>query len=227
MENTQEAPLLFMDTFIQGVISATQAMSYLEAIAALLGIAYLVLAIRENSLCWYAAFGNTAILSWLFFDVSLVMESALNVYYLVMAIYGWYIWNYSPEKQAIKNETQLKLPISTWSAKQHTMAIGGVLIISFISGYLLSENTRAAMPYLDSFTTWGAVLTTYMVVKKILENWIYWLIINSLAIYLYIDRELYLIALQMMVYTVMVFFGYARWLSVYQSQNEPKSISAT
>lgn len=220
MEADIQTPASFTNSFIQGVISAAQAMSYWEVIAVLLGVAYLVLAMRENSLCWYAAFGSTAIFSWLFFDVSLVMESALNVYYLVMAIYGWYVWNKKPQNSAMQNELKPKLPISTWSGKQHLLAIGSVLALTFASGFLLSENTSAVMPYLDSFTTWGAVLTTYMVAKKVLENWIYWFVIDALAIYLYIDRELYLTALLMGVYVVMVVFGYAAWLKIYKTQNE-------
>lgn len=220
MDTDIQPTLSFSDAFSQGVISAAQAMSYWEVIAVLLGIAYLVLAMRENSLCWYAAFGSTAIFSWLFFDVSLIMESALNVYYLVMAIYGWYVWNKKPQNSAMQNELKPKLPISTWSGKQHLLAIGSVLVLTFTSGFLLSENTTAVMPYLDSFTTWGAVLTTYMVAKKVLENWIYWLVIDALAIYLYIDRELYLTALLMGVYVVMVVFGYVAWLKIYKSQNE-------
>ncbi|NVK38565.1 MAG: nicotinamide mononucleotide transporter [Gammaproteobacteria bacterium] len=226
MENDLQATQSFSDAFIQGVISAAQAMSYWEVIAVVLGIAYLVLAMRENSLCWYAAFGSTAIFSWLFFDVSLVMESALNVYYLAMAVYGWYVWNKQPQNSAMQNELTPKLPISTWSGKQHTLAIGGVLALTFLSGYLLSENTTAVMPYLDSFTTWGAVLTTYMVAKKVLENWIYWFVIDAIAIYLYIDRELYLTALLMGVYVIMVIFGYAAWLKVYKDQNANHSAQA-
>ena len=220
MNSAQEQTQSFSDAFIQGVISAAQAMSYWEVIAVALGIAYLVLAMRENSLCWYAAFGSTAIFSWLFFDVSLVMESALNVYYLVMAVYGWYVWNKKPQNSAMQNEITPKLAISTWSAKQHTFAIGSVLALTFISGFLLSENTTAVLPYLDSFTTWGAVLTTYMVAKKVLENWIYWFVIDAIAIYLYIDRELYLTALLMAIYVIMVVFGYTAWFKIYKSQND-------
>ena len=209
------------DTFSQGLISAIHAMSYWEVIAVILGIAYLVLAMRENSLCWYAAFGSTAIFTWLFFDVSLLMESALNVYYLIMAIYGWYVWNKQPQKSPMQNEMQTKLPISTWTGMQHCIAIGGIIFMSLASGYLLSENTTAVMPYLDSFTTWGAVLTTYMVAKKVLENWIYWFVIDGVAIYLYLDRELYLTALLMLIYVILVIFGFASWLKTYQNQNNP------
>lgn len=217
-ENTQSSSLL--ETISQGILSAAQAMSYWEVIAVFLGVAYLVLAMRENSLCWYAAFGSTIIFSWLFFDVSLLMESALNIYYLAMAIYGWYVWNKKPQNSAMQNELNPKLPISTWTVKQHGLAIGCILTMTLTSGYLLAENTTAVMPYLDSFTTWGAVLTTYMVAKKVLENWIYWFVIDAVSIYLYMDRELYLTALLMAVYVIMVIFGYNAWLKTYNKQTQ-------
>jgi nicotinamide mononucleotide transporter len=202
----------FTDTFTQGVTTALQAMSFLEVIAVLLGLAYLILAMKENSLCWYAAFVSTAIFSWVFFDVSLLMESALNVYYLAMAVYGWYVWNNSNDK----NNESNPLPVTTWSIKQHSLAIASTVLLSLFSGYFLNNHTTAVMPYLDSFTTWGAVLTTYMVAKKVLENWIYWIVIDTLAIYLYIDRELYLTALQMAVYVVLCFVGFKAWLHSYE-----------
>jgi len=96
-----------------------------------------------------------------------------------------------------------------------------VIILSLLSGYLLNNHTTAVMPYLDSFTTWGAVLTTYMVAKKILENWIYWIVIDTLAIYLYVDRELYLTAFLMMVYVVLAIFGFKIWLKTYQQNKQP------
>lgn len=210
-------------SILDGLMQGALAMSYWEVLAALLSVAYLVLAMRQNSLCWYAGFASTAILSWLFWDASLLMESALNIYYLAMAIYGWYMWNYGNSK---KTSTNSQLPITAWSIKQHIMAIIGVVLCSFLSGYLLTQNTSAALPYLDSFTTWGAVLTTYMVAKKILENWIYWIVIDLLAAYMYADRGLYVLSLQMLIFVFMCFFGFKTWLTAYRQQSQRSSSPA-
>ena len=208
-----------MDEIYQSVISAAQAMSIWEVIAVLLGFAYLALIMRQNILGWYAAFGSTAIFSWLFWDVSLVMESALNVYYLAMAVYGWRVWkNSEREKQHNTVVSDAIKPIQTWSLYRHVVVISGIILLSLATGYGLEQNTSAALPYLDSFTTWGAVITTYMVAQKVLENWLYWLVIDTVAIYLYVDRELYLIALQMVVYIVMIFIGWHLWAKEYQKQ---------
>lgn len=212
-----------MDAFYQGVLTAIEAMSLWEVAAVFLGIAYLVLAMRQNILCWYAAFGSTAIFSWLFWDASLVMESGLNVYYLIMAIYGWWVWR-GNSSQA-KNEDTPVL-IKTWSLSRHAIIITSVIVASLVSGYGLEKNTSAALPYLDSFTTWGAVITTYLVTQKVLENWLYWLVIDTVAIYLYIDRELYLTALLMAVYVVLAVIGWFMWSKEYQKQNTSYSTQA-
>lgn len=201
-----------VDAFYEGIVAAAQAMSILEVVAVILGIAYLVLAMRQSMLCWYAAFGSTAIFSWLFWDVSLVMESGLNVYYLIMAIYGWSVWRGNKEK------SETNVAIKTWSLSRHALVISGVILMSLATGYGLEKNTSAALPYLDSFTTWGAVITTYMVAQKVLENWLYWLVIDTVAIYLFIDRELYLTALLMVVYVVLATIGWFMWLKEYRQQ---------
>lgn len=209
-----------MDAFYEGIIAAAQAMSIWEVVAVILGIAYLVLAMRQSILCWYAAFGSTAIFSWLFWDVSLVMESGLNVYYLIMAIYGWSVWRGNKEK------SETNVAIKTWSLSRHALVISGIILMSLATGYGLEKNTSAALPYLDSFTTWGAVITTYMVAQKVLENWLYWLVIDTVAIYLFIDRELYLTALLMVVYVVLATIGWFMWLKEYRQQTELPSNQA-
>jgi nicotinamide mononucleotide transporter len=184
----------------------------LETLAVALGVAYLVLAMRENSLCWYCAFFSTALYVWIFGDVSLYMESALNVYYMGMAIYGWFQW----QRGGINHEG---LEIIRWTAKQHGLAISAIVLAALVSGYLLSIGTDARLPYLDSLTTWGSILTTVMVARKVLENWLYWIVINSISIYLYLDRGLEQTASMFMLYLVLAILGYYAWRKKHAGQN--------
>lgn len=184
----------------------------LETLAVVLGIGYLLLAMLESSLCWYFAFFSTALYVWIFGDVSLYMESALNVYYMAMAIYGWLQWQRGgADKSGVK--------IIRWTAKQHTVGIVIILAASVTSGYLLSSNTAAKLPYLDSFTTWGSVFTTIMVARKVLENWLYWIVINSVSIYLYIDRGLDQTAVMFFLYLGLATVGFLMWTKAYDAQN--------
>lgn len=203
-----------MDNIVSQMTAALAAQSLPEVIAVVLGLAYLVLAMRQSNWCWYAAFGSTAIFSWLFWDVSLLMESALNVYYLLMALYGWWAWQHSAA-----DETTEELPIQRWNLTQHMLTLAAIAGLTLVSGALLHSNTSAVMPYLDSFTTWGAVITTWMVTRKVLENWLYWIVIDAVAIYLYIDRELYLTATLMAIYVVLAAIGWFVWHKDYRDQS--------
>ena len=184
-------------------------MMVLEVFAVIFAIAYLLLAVRQNILCWYAAFFSTSIYIYLYWDVSLYMESILNIYYLLMAIYGWINWSNRKEK--------INLPIKEWSLNKHFYSIIFIIFLSLLSGFLLN-NTEAARPYLDSFTTWGSVFTTYMVTQKILSNWLYWLVINCVGIFLNIDKELYLTALLLLSYQVISILGFINWRKSYYEQ---------
>ena len=191
--------------------------SLLELLAVVFAVAYLVLAVRENSLCWYAAGISTLIFLFIFWNVKLYMESGLQIYYLAMAFYGWYQW------RDAQTET-VSLRVSKWRAKQHIVALVLIAALTFVTGSLLNSGTDTNMPYLDSFTTWASVVTTFMVARKILENWLYWLVIDSVSIYLYLDRELYFTSLLFAIYIVIIFFGWFAWNRSYR-QREIKAIS--
>jgi len=185
--------------------------SLLELVAVVFAVAYLVLAVKENSLCWYAAGISTLIFLFIFWDVKLYMESGLQIYYLAMAFYGWYQW------RGAQTET-VSLRVSKWRAKQHVVALALIATLTFVSGSLLNSGTDANLPYLDSFTTWASVVTTFMVARKILENWFYWLVIDSVSIYLYLDRELYFTSLLFAIYVVIIFFGWFAWNRSYRQR---------
>ena len=182
-----------------------------ELLAVLLSIAYLLLALRENSLCWYCALLSTAIYTALFWDVSLLMESALNVFYMAMAVYGWRQWRGSKGLDVNAEAQQSAIEISSWPLHKHVLAWGLIALLTGVSGSLLANNTTAALPYLDSFTTWGSVLTTWMVTQKIIENWLYWIVIDAVSIFLYLDRGLHLTSLLFVAYVIIVVFGYFAW----------------
>ena len=89
---------------------------------------------------------------------------------------------------------------------------------TMLSGYLLVESTDAKFPYLDSFTTWASIMTTLMVARKVLENWLYWIVINSLSLFIFIDRELYQTAAMLAVYLGLSCIGYITWRKAYHDQ---------
>ena len=182
---------------------------WFEILAAILAIIYLLLALKQDIRCWIAWIISSLMYLFVMLYAGLLMESALQIFYVGMGIYGWMQWD--------KRAAQDKLSIRRWNKKQHFYAIGSLLCIVVISGYLLSLNSNAVAPYIDSFTTWGAILATFMVAKKVLENWIYWFVIDFVSVFLFLSRELYPTAVLFVIYLVIIVFGYRAWVRAMRS----------
>ncbi len=193
-----------MTAFLDQLIEQALAFAPLEVVAVLLAIAYLVLAIRQNIWCWTCAGISTAIYVWLFIDAKLYMESVLNGFYFVMAIYGWTVWNSGRTNDHEK-------PVVVWPPRTHAFAVAAIAIASLVNGYLLTRYSDAAYPYVDSLTTWSAIWATFLVARKVLENWWYWLLIDVASIFIYWSRDLHLTALLFVIYVVMIPFGLIAW----------------
>jgi nicotinamide mononucleotide transporter len=176
--------------------------SWLELVAVVAAILYLLLAIQQNILCWLFALLSTAIYVALFIDARLYMESALNAFYFGMGIYGWYTWRHGGDND---------LPVTTRPASFHALAVVVLASGAIANGWLLARYTDAAFPFVDSLTTWAALWATWLVARKIFENWWYWLAIDSVSIVIYWSRGLELTALLFVVYVAMIPFGIVAW----------------
>lgn len=185
----------------------------MQQVAVIMAVLYLLLAIRQNIWCWFCAAVSTAIYVYLFIDAQLYMESALNVFYFAMAIYGWYVWYFG-------RSDEHELPVSVWPVRIHGYAIALIVTASMISGYTLERFTDAAFPYIDSMTTWAAIWATFLVARKVLENWWYWLVIDIASIFIYWIRDLQLTSLLFVVYVIMIPFGLVSWTRSWREVNE-------
>ena len=149
-----------MTDFLSSALDQFHQNSLLELTAVIFAVAYLLLAVRQHIACWYAAFISTAIFLYIFWQVNLYMESGLQVYYLGMAVYGWWAWRQG------NSGTNPGLRISTWSTQatpdRHRNDHGGDLC----QRHPNLSGTDQRLGYLDSFTTWGAIVATFMVDQK-------------------------------------------------------------
>ena len=170
-----------------------------EAAGASLGLAYLLLAVRRNLWCWFCA-----IYLVLFAQAKLYMQSALQVFYLAMAIYGYIEWRRGRSESG-------EVLIRSWPFGRHALVLAGIALATVVNGWLLAQSTDAVAPYLDSFVTWGSVVTTWMVARRLIENWLYWVVIDSVAAYLYFTQNLLATTLLFVLYVGIVIRGYAKW----------------
>ena len=187
--------------------------NWFEIVAAILAIAYLILAMLQDIRCWVAWIISSLMYFFVMYSANLYMEALLQIFYIFIGLYGLYQWRFKADKKDT-------LKITTWSVKNHLIVIGALVFLTSLSGYVLMIYTAAASPFIDAFTTWGAIAASYLVAKKILENWFYWFVIDFVSVFLFISRELYPTALLFIVYLVLVVIGYSAWRKSWQLADE-------
>lgn len=185
------------------LISALQAMSSWEITAALFGVAYVVLAAKESLWTWVFGFFSTLIYTIIFWEGALFSSSFLNFYYMIMAFYGYYSWKNGASKQM--------LAISTYSVNKHLKIIGVGLAISLVVGYFSSTYSDAKLAYMDALVMVFSIIATWLLTQKILENWLYWLVIDSVAVVLYWNTGYLATVILFTLYIMLAIYAYLTW----------------
>ena len=175
--------------------------SIIESVAVLFSVVYVILAAKESIWCWAAAIISVSLYVYIFYTVQLYPETGLQIFYFIMAIVGYYMWN-KQDKERIKE----------WSETKHLLIILFGAIFTFFMGFYFSIYTDSQMPIIDSFTTVFSIIATYMVIKKVLGNWLYWIVIDAVSVYIYFNRDLHLTSLLFVAYTIIAVFGYFAWM---------------
>lgn len=197
-----------MIDFIQ-VIQEIKNTSWLEWAAVLSGILYVVLITFKNILAWIMAFLSSGIYVYLCYTSQYYLETGLQLFYVAMAIYGWVSWNNVPEKSPFINH---------WSIKYHLLNITLSGMAVLILGYIFQNYTDQELPYLDAFTTVFSIVATFMVAKRVLENWIYWIIIDIVSVQLYAYKGFNLTVLLYLIFVIISIIGFLRWRKMYKLQ---------
>jgi len=186
-----------------------------EVCAVLLALAYVILAIQQRRICWIAAIASAMLYSHIFWQVSLYLEAVLQIFYIAMAVYGWSAWGRQllDEHSHHQSHDQAhdQSHIQTWTGQQHLVACITIVSLSLILGWAMQEWTDAALPFFDAATTVCALLATWMVTQRLLENWLYWIAINTVSIGLYLSRDLSLTAALFAGYVILAIVGYRTW----------------
>lgn len=181
--------------------------SIYEWIAFFCSIAYVSMATYQKKIAWLFAFISSAIYVYLCFQSRLYLDSFLQSFYVVAAVYGWVTWNRA------SNTIQLSVkPI-----KFHLMSIGIIILLAFIIGFLMDTFTNQAAPYVDAQITLLSLFATYLVAQKVVENWWYWIVIDLVCIPLFYSRGLYVTSLLYVVYTVMAVVALIQWKKSYKT----------
>ncbi|WP_133122228.1 nicotinamide riboside transporter PnuC [Brumimicrobium salinarum] len=195
----------------QGLINT----SLLEWTAVIIGTFYVILIALKNRWGWCFAMVSTSIYIYLCYYANLFIESGLQIFYFVMAIYGWVSWN----KTTSKTRNIIK-----WPVKYHLINIGISALIMFVLGYFMELYTDQESPYLDAFTTVFSLAATFMAAHRVLENWLYWIAIDAALIFLYAGRGFYLTGFHYLIYTIIAVFAFLSWYKMFKNQKNENSI---
>ena len=195
-----------------------------EWIAVLCNILYVIFIAKEKVIGWFFGFFGAIIYIYLCFVQKLYLESFLQLFYAVMAIIGFINWNKSVSKPELsKNKTY---SLTEWNLFKHVIWISIITISVVIIGYIFKNFTNQENPYVDAFTTLFSLFATFLVIKKVVSNWLDWIVINIFSIYLYLDRTLVLTAFLYLIMTIIAIYGWRTWRSQF-IRNDQNSYNRT
>lgn len=181
----------------------SEVLTTLEVLATVTGVAFAVLAARRNRLCWLAGAVSSACAAWLAGLRGLPMQSGLQVFFVGMAVYGWFSWT--------RSSRQGEVLVGTWPIRWHLLAAGCVVLLSFASARVLAAETGAAWPLLDSLTTGFSLLATWLQARARLENWLYWVVIDTVLAFLFYQQQLPYLALLNVLFIAIAVSGFIAW----------------
>ncbi len=185
--------------------SAITEISAAEWVAVVFALAYLLLAIRQNALCWPASIVSASIFMVLFWRSGLVMQACLQVFFVGMGLYGWWAWRRGGEG------AQRELQVTRWPLRWHLAALAIVAVVGIVNGRWNAGAGGGLVPYVDALTAWVSVFATWLVARKVLENWLYWIVTDVVAAGLYFSQGLRATTVLFVIYSMMAVRGYLMW----------------
>ena len=180
---------------------------YFELIAAALGFVAIFLQIKQNIWYWLVSIIMVTMYIYIYIDAKLYADMSLQVYYLFISFYGWYMWLFGKKVNDHKEE----LNVSATSHKLWKL-LGILSVVLFIAiAWFLIRFTNSDLPYWDSFTTSLSFIATWMLARKKIENWLVWVAVDAVSVGIYVYKGLYPTAVLFFFLTILAFVGYQKW----------------
>jgi nicotinamide mononucleotide transporter len=186
------------------IIKAFHQTSITEWLIFIFALLYVILIAIENSWGWVFGILASMLSVYLCYEGHLFLESGLNIFYVVIGFYGWHQWLYGSEQKT-------EIPIIQLSFRKNSILFFIGIIVWIPFGYFAHRYSTQVLPYLDAFITAFSLIATWMTAKKMIENWLYWILLDSLGILLFAYRGFYLLAILNIIYTIIATGGYIKW----------------
>jgi nicotinamide mononucleotide transporter len=203
-----------LNTFLSGFFGA----GAIEVIASLAGFLCVYLVIKRNIWCWPVWLLQVSLYIVVFYEVRLYSDALLHLIYVFMQIYGW--WNWAVSKRNFGDIRIVginRIDLLTWAAVS--------IIFSFCLGWIMATRTDAALPYLDAFTTITSLVAQWLLSRRYLASWLFWIAVDIVAINIYWQKSLFPTALLYSVFLIMAVYGLVIWLNEYRGNVKAQELS--
>jgi len=184
--------------------------SYIELIGTIFGLISVYYASKADVLTWPTGIINEIALFGLFFQIQLYADMLLQVFFLVVTVFGWYNWQQKTEE----------VPISRMQGRM--VAVYGIVLLAgtIITGIIIQQfhlwmpayfPLPATYPYADSFVMVASMLATFLLAKKRIETWILWIVVDVVSVILYLIKGVYFLSLEYVVFLGLATYGLLQW----------------
>ena len=193
--------------------------NYLEIIGAVTGLLYLYFSVKQNIWLWPVGLITSAFYIIVFYNSQLYADMSLNIYYLIISIYGWRHWLLRKD-----NVYHKSIKISSLDPKEWTIYLAAATFITIALGLILVNMPQkfgfkpSSVPWWDAFLTAGSIVATWMLARKIIEQWLWWILIDAISVGVFFYKGLYSTVILFVVNTLIAIIGYIKWKNDLQRQ---------
>ncbi len=206
-----------MEDFFSNILVAIQSLHWTEVGAVIFGLIYIFLVVKENVWGWFWGILSCGLWAWATYALyNLYVDAILNIFYVIMGFAGIYQWKFGSKNKG-------EIPITQMTVNQHVIVMIAGLLLTFVIGFIFEKFTEADKTYLDSLTTSFAIFATFMTIQKKIENWLYWIVVDLLYIYIYWITGAFLFMLLYVVYCVIAVKGYFSWKKDFEGTHFKKN----
>jgi nicotinamide mononucleotide transporter len=194
-----------VSSILQQIFDGAVSASWLEQVATVLGVVGVWLAMRENLWNFPVGLVQVAIFGWVCFEGKLYSETVLQAVFFVALIYGWWHWTRGGREQQ-------PLAVQRLAARESAAWIAGTLVLWVAWGWGMARFTDAALPWWDGFVFASSVASQWLQSRKALENWVGWIVANTVAVGVFWAKGYYWFAVLYLLFWLMAWGGLRAWL---------------
>jgi nicotinamide mononucleotide transporter len=181
----------------------------LEIFGSFFGFMSVYFTIKQNIWCWYFGLLQVVLYCFIFYTAKLYSDMILHVIYILLQVFGWYNWKYGGSDQSTLRIT-IEINSPFW--------ISLTVVATFLSGYIMQTKTDASYPYEDAFIMVTSLVAQYLMIKKVLVSWFFWIVVDVVAIIIYFYKGLYFTTVLYIFFLVMAIIGYLEWKKSYNEE---------